>query len=375
MFAGSSLSGHVREIDRTMAFELGTTLGDYQFIDVLESNREGTSYKVRNVAEQRFEILRVLSEATQSDPVRLERFEREAKILSRLDHPHVVSYRASTRIGGRFVLTTELIESTNLAERLEVGPISLPDAVRWAWQALDALECAHKEGVVHRDIHPGKLLITADSELKLGGFSLARSTADPRLTQAGVAIGSAHYMSPEQVQATGELDVRSDLYSLGVVFYEMVAGCKPFDGASQFDVMLAHVETLADPPSRWNPQIPAELDALILKALAKKAATRFQSASEFREAIQSLSLGNGLEPVEDLEKALVEMKKRGKDSSQQAQVLSDQILGHQKEIAAIAAGTAPVPRPSGIKGIPRGLSFALITAVAIILFFITNGFK
>ena len=358
-----------------MAFELGTTIGDYQVIDVLESNREGTSYKVRNVPEQRFEILRVLSEATQSDPVRLERFQREAKILARLDHPHIVSYRASARIGGRFVLATELVESTNLAERLEVGPISLPDSVRWVWQALEALECAHKEGVVHRDIHPGKLLITADAELKLGGFSLARSTADPRLTQVGVAIGSAHYMSPEQVQATGELDARSDLYSLGVVFYELTAGRKPFDAPSQFDVMLAHVETVPDPPSKWNPQVPESLDALILKALAKKAASRFQSAGEFRAAIMAISLGKSVEPKEDIEKALLEMKKRGKDSSKQAQILSDAILGHQIEIAAVAAGSAPAASTHALQGIPRGLFFACIAAGALALFFITNGFK
>ncbi len=227
-----------------MTFELGTRVGDYQFIDVLESNREGTLYKVRNVLEQRYEILRVLSEATQSDPVRLERFQREAKILARLNHPHIVSYRASSQMGGRFVLATEMVEGTNLAERLEIGPISLPDAVRHIWQALEALESAHAEGVVHRDVSPSKLLLTSDGELKLSGFSLARSTADPRLTQAGVAIGTADYMSPEQVQASSELDARSDLYSLGAVFYELITGRKLFVAESQFDVMLAHVETI-----------------------------------------------------------------------------------------------------------------------------------
>jgi len=227
-----------------MAFELGTRVGDYQFIDVVESSRDAICYKVRNIPQQRYEILRVLSEVTQSDPVRVERFQREGKILSRLKHPHIVSYRASHQIDGRFVLATELVEGTNIAERLEIGPISLPDGVRHIWQALEALECAHAEGVVHRDVTPAKLLLTSDSELKLGGFSLARSTADPRLTQAGVAIGTADYMSPEQVQANCDLDARSDLYSLGVVFYEIVTGRKLFSSESQFEVMLAHVEIL-----------------------------------------------------------------------------------------------------------------------------------
>lgn len=358
-----------------MAFELGTRVGDYQFIDIVDSNRDGTSYKVRNVPEQRYEILRVLSEQTQSDPVRLERFQREAKILSRLKHPHVVSYRASTQMGGRFVLATEMVEGTNLAERLEVGPISLPDSVRHIWQALEALECAHAEGVVHRDVSPAKLLLTSDGELKLGGFSLARSTADPRLTQVGVAVGTAQYMSPEQVQANSALDARSDLYSLGVVFYELAAGRRPFEADSQFDVMLAHVETIPDPPSKWNPQVPPELDALILKALAKKATHRFQSASEFREALMSVSLGASPEPAEDIEKALAAMKRRGKESARQAQVLADEILGHQVDIAAVAAGQPNLPKVNSKPMLSREAMISLIVVLAAVLFLLMNGLK
>ncbi len=358
-----------------MVFELGTIVGDYQFIDVVESNREGTSYKVRNVPEQRYEILRVLSEVTQGDPVRLERFQREAKILARLNHPHIVSYRASSQIGGRFVLATELVEGTNLAERLEVGPISLPDAVRHIWQALEALECAHREGVVHRDVTPEKLLLTSDSELKLGGFSLARSTADPRLTQVGVSIGTAHYMSPEQVQAMGDLDARSDLYSIGIVFYELVARRKPFDSESQFDVMLAHVETIPDPPSKWNPQVPPELDALILKAIAKKPALRFQSAKEFCEALMAISLGAAPAPAEDFEKALDAMKRRGKKSSRQAQALADEIHGHQADIAAAASGGRPLSASTPFGGIPKDVAIAVIAILAVVIFLIMNGFK
>lgn len=352
-----------------MAFELGTRVGDYQFIDVMDSNRDGTSYKVRNIPEQRYEILRVLSESTQSDPVRVERFQREAKILARLNHPHIVSYRASTQIDGRFALATELVEGTNLAERLEVGPISLPDAVRHVWQALEALECAHTEGVVHRDVTPGKLLLTADSELKLGGFTLARSTADPRLTQAGVAIGTAHYMSPEQVQANSELDARSDLYSLGVVFYELIASRRPFEGESQFDVMLAHVENAPEPASKWNSQIPAELDALILKAMAKRPEDRFQSAREFREALMAITLGSAPEPSEDIERALEEMKRKGRESNRQTQKITDEILG---EAAATAPQPAPKPSPTAF-GMPKPVAYAVVTLCALLIFLLMVG--
>ncbi|MEO5951491.1 MAG: protein kinase [Chloroflexia bacterium] len=354
-----------------MAFELGTRIGDYQFIDVMDSNRDGTSYKVRNVPEQRYEVLRVLSEATQNDPVRLERFQREAKILSRLEHPHIVSYRASTQIDGRFVLATEMVEGTNLAERLEVGPISLPDGVRHIWQALEALECAHAEGVVHRDVTPSKLLLTADGELKLSGFSLARSTADPRLTQAGVAIGTSDYMSPEQVEASGELDSRTDLYSIGVVFYEVVTGRKLFQSTSQFEVMLAHVETLPDPPSKWNRLIPAELDALILKALAKKPENRFQSATEFREALMNISLGAAPEPLENIEKALEAMKLRGKESSRQTSTKEID----QSENSPEAAGIAKLTTATATLGIPKGIAYVLFVLLVIAYLVLMIGMR
>jgi serine/threonine-protein kinase len=359
-----------------MAFELGTRVGDYQFIDIIESNREGTTYKVRHIPEQRFEILRVLSEATQSDAVRLERFQREAKILSRLNHPHIVSYRASAQIGGRFALATELVEGTNLAERLEVGPVSLPDAVRHVWQTLEALECAHAEGVVHRDVTPAKLLLTTDGELKLGGFSLARSTADPRLTQVGVAVGTAHYMSPEQVQANTELDARSDLYSLGVVFYELLTRRRPFEAESQFDVMLAHVETIPDPPSKWNPLVPPELDALVLKALAKLPANRFQTAAEFRESLMGISLGAAPEPAENIEMALASMKRRSRESAQLADKLAEEILGRQAEISALAAATPNhPPPPEWLTRIPRPVLLGGIVILACILFLAMAGWS
>jgi serine/threonine-protein kinase len=348
-----------------MAFELGTTIGDYQIIDVIESSREGTSYKVRNIPEQCFEVLRVLSETTQNDPVRLERFLREAKILSRLNHPHIVSYRSSTLLGNRYVLATELVEGTTLAERLELGPVSMPDSIKFIWQALEALECAHREGVVHRDVTPAKLVLTTDADLKLSGFSLARSTADPRLTQAGVTIGTANYMSPEQVQANSELDARSDLYSLGAVFYQLITGRLPFESESQFEVMLAHVETQPEPPSKFNSRIPAELDALILKALAKNPADRFQSAREFRESLMSISLGAGPEPTEDIEKALEEMKRRSRKSNRAVRDISEEILAE-----TIPAPAAPTRQ---FYGIPKPVALTVILILAAILYMVIIG--
>lgn len=354
-----------------MGFELGTTIGDYQFIDVLESSREETTYKVRNVPAQRYELLRVLGESVQSDPLRSERFQREAKILSRLKHPHIVSYCSSAKLDGRFVLATELVEGANLAERLEIGRLSLPDSVRIIWQTLEALECAHGEGVVHRDISPQRIFITPEGEVKLGGFFLARSTADPKLTQAGAAVGNAHYMSPEQVQATQDLDPRSDLYSLGVVFYELVTGSKPFTGDSQFDVMLAQVEKEPMPPSLVDQSIGNELDPVILKALAKKPEDRFQSAGEFREALMGVRLGTTHQASTDIESALERKRREAKLEQESAAKRAEALrrAASPEMVSALSGEALPTPPAPLVSGPLRALLLFAITAAACAIYF------
>lgn len=348
-----------------MVFSLGSKVGDYQFIDVVDSNRDGVTYKVRNVPEQRFELLRVLSPSTQADPVRLERFQREAKILSRLRHPYVVSYCASQNLEGHFVLATELAEGTTLAERLEVAPVSMPDAIRYIWQILEALECAHEAGVIHRDICPAKLILTHDGDIKLSGFSLARSTADVRLTQAGASVGSAEYMSPEQVQGTGELDARSDLYSLGILLFELVTERRPFLGPGQFDIMLAHLEATPEAPSSLKPTITPELDSLILKAIAKDPKQRFQSAKQFREALMEVPLAATPEPGANLEAALQATRKKEKEKT-----LTRSTQNTLESEDTLSVPTLPSPPP--LRGLHRRLAFGLITAVALFLFYLIN---
>ena len=272
-----------------MPINPGQKLGDYEIIDVLESSKVGVTYKVRNVLLQRFEALRVLPKAFQDDQDRVTRFLREAKVHARINHPNVVSFYHATQLEGQLVMTTELVEGTTLAQRLELGPLPLAEALSTFSQILAGLACTHALGVVHRDINPSNIILLPDGRVKLAGFAMAKATTDPQLTQPGTMMGSLHYISPEQVKAVNELDVRTDIYSLGVVLYEAVTGRKPFEHKSQFDVMLAHVSDVPASPSVLNPALPAELSEIILRAMAKDPLSRFQAADEFRARIDQLS--------------------------------------------------------------------------------------
>ena len=284
-----------------MRFEIGQRVGDYEIIDVLDSSSNGAAYKVRNILAQRFEMLRILPENMQENREKVDRFLREMKVHARLAHPNIVAFYNASQIEGQLVMTTELVEGLTLAELVAEGPIPLARAVDCICQALSALSYAHSRGIVHREITPSNMIVTPDGTVKLTGFGLAKAAGDPQLTQVGVMMGSLEYMSPEQVKGMTTLDARSDIYSVGVVLYELATGKLPFECKSQFDILLAHVNQTPNPPSELQPSLLPELDRIILRALAKEPSDRFQSAKEFGEALES---------VKPAEKAPLQMPRR-----------------------------------------------------------------
>ena len=155
--------------------------------------RSGTSYKVRNIIGDRFEVLRILPKDSQEDREQTERFLREIRVHARLTHPNIVAFYNASEIDGEFVMTTELVDGITLAQRLEMGPLPLDEAVRYTCQALSALAYAHEQGIVHREISPENMLVTLDGTFKLSGFGLAKSAADPQLTQTGTVMGWLEY--------------------------------------------------------------------------------------------------------------------------------------------------------------------------------------
>ena len=274
-----------------MAFKLGQQYGAYEFIDVLEMSKTSVLYKVRNVVAQRFELLKVLPKSLQDDRERVERFLREIKVHARILHPNIIAFYNAMEIEGQLVMTTELVEGVTLGHRLEIGPLPWREAVRYICQLLSALGYAHKHGVIHREITPDNVLVTVDGVAKLASFALAKAVTDQQLTVMGTALGAVEYMSPEQVKATAPLDARADLYSVGAVLYKLVTRKPPFESSSQFEMMLAQVEKDPTPPSCISKDIPPQLERIILKALAKDPSRRFQDASEFCAALETLEPG------------------------------------------------------------------------------------
>ena len=270
-----------------MGFEVGKTVAGYEIVEVLGSSKLGVAYKVRNVFAQRFEILKILPKGGQDNEEQTARFLREIKVHARLVHPHIVTFYNAREIEGQLVMTTEYVPGITVAERLEVGPIAWKDAVKYACHALSALECAHGSGIIHRGLTAASLVITTEGVVRLSGFGLAKSIGDPQLTAVGTVVGALRYISPEQVQGTA-LDARCDIYSLGVVFYEMLTGKLPFEGKGQFEIMLAHVNAAPKHPSDVNAEVSREVGDIVLKALAKEPAQRFQTAQEFRAALEQV---------------------------------------------------------------------------------------
>ena len=263
---------------------IGERIGDYEIVQVLGAGGMGQVYKVRNVLSDRVEAMKVLLPNLEGDPGLADRFLNEIKVQATLDHPNIAKLHTAMKIGNQLVMVMEFVDGTSLSTILQRGPLPPSAAAGYAAQVLDALAYAHARGVIHRDIKPANLMLAADGHIKLMDFGIARVQADKRLTQTGSTVGSLFYMSPEQIKG-GDPDGRSDLYSLGITMYEMVTGRRPFGGDSDFQIMSAHLQQAPMAPIEVIPGIPAGLSDIILMAIEKDPAARFQTAEAFRGAL------------------------------------------------------------------------------------------
>jgi serine/threonine-protein kinase len=270
-----------------MPEEAGKRIGDYQILNELGSGGMGRVYRVRNLLTDRIEAMKILLPNLAGREDIAARFLREIKLMANLNHPNIAALRTAFTADNQLVMIMEFVEGTDLAARLEHGPISPPDAVNYIQQALSALSYAHQQHVIHRDIKPSNMMLTPQGVVKLMDFGIARAGEERSITMTGTTLGSLGYMSPEQVK--GEpTDARSDLYSVGVSLYEMVTGQRPFQASSDYSIMAAHVKEVPKPPVELHPGLPAAMNEIIIMSIAKDPAQRFQTADAFRNALSSV---------------------------------------------------------------------------------------
>ena len=275
-----------------MAIETGDKLGPYEILALLGSGGMGEVYKARDARLERTVAIKVLPEHLADDPERRARLEREAKAVSQLNHVHICTLHDIGNQNGIVFLVMEYLEGETLADRLTRGALSLEEALRYAGQIADALDVAHRHGVVHRDLKPANIMITK-AGIKLMDFGLAKvesapveagsavPTAEKPLTREGAVMGTVPYMAPEQLEGK-TVDARTDIFAYGALVYEMVTGRRAFEGESQASLIAAIMGTDPTTFKESLPLTPPMLGAVVSKALAKSPDERWQSMRDVR---------------------------------------------------------------------------------------------
>jgi serine/threonine protein kinase/Tol biopolymer transport system component len=287
---------------RPPALKPGDKLGNFEIVALIGRGGMGEVYRARDPRLKRDVAIKTLPPGFADDRDRIARFEREARAASALNHPNIVSVFDIGTEGGVSFIVSELVDGETLAQLIKRGPLPLRKLIEVSTQICDGLAAAHTAGVIHRDLKPGNIMLTRDGRVKILDFGLAHRDRPPGLdnttTQAshpGMILGTPGYMSPEQVRGEST-DARSDLFSLGVILYEMACGKRAFSGTSSVEVMNS---ILKDDPPGLPPASPPALDRIIRRCIEKQPARRFQSAADLGFAIKSLA---GLSSTPSVEK-------------------------------------------------------------------------
>jgi serine/threonine protein kinase/Tol biopolymer transport system component len=339
---------------------IGQTISHYRILEKLGGGGMGVVYKAEDTRLGRSVALKFLPEDTPHDSLAIERFRREARTASSLNHPNICTIYDIGEFEGRPFIAMELLEGQTLKHRISKKSLGIGEVLDISVQIADGLEAAHAKGVVHRDLKPANIFLVNRGQAKILDFGLAKLTAyrlpatnavsessiptqiyvldDDTLTSSGASMGTAYYMSPEQARGE-ELDARSDMFSLGVVLYEMATGTLPFTGRSLavvFDNILNAPAPLA---TQANPRLPVGMDHILAKSLEKDAALRYQSAAEFRADLKRLrrDVDSGRVPTDTSSSPVVRSSARRSDASSDSQVIAGLLKRHRRTVLAWSA--------------------------------------
>jgi serine/threonine-protein kinase len=270
-----------------MSFNIGENAGPYRIIEQLGQGGMATVYKAYHASLDRYVALKVLHPAFQLDQTFTTRFQREARVVARLEHPNIVPIYDYSEHESRPFLVMKYIEGDTLKARLNQGPLTSEEIERVVNSVGSALAYAHNQGILHRDVKPSNVMISKDGVMYLADFGLARIAEAGESTMSSDSImGTPQYISPEQAMGKKDLDARTDIYSFGVMLYELVVGQVPFNADTPFSIIHDHIYKPLPLPMKVNPNVPEPVQRVLLRALAKDRLDRYTSTEELMSAFK-----------------------------------------------------------------------------------------